>query len=446
MIKPASRILPSRTRWNGPVFAGGRRGAVLVLVAVSIFMLASILALSIDAGSLQHQRRMAQTAADAGALAGAQEIVRGRTFAVASSALAETQRNGFTNGVGGDVVTVTYPSTTAPFTGAGYVTVNVERTASNAFAKIFGMATSVIRTQATAGIVPDDICVIALNPTAANSLYLANPQSELVADDCDIAVNSTSSTGVNVNGTLTTDLLGVSGPAVGGLNNITPPNVAYNVPPTPDPLAYLTMPVIPATCDHIQRTNADNIAGTVTLNPGTYCGGMVLKPGAHVTLTQGLYILRGGGIDITGGSATSLASSGSGVTFLNTAPPPVSEVANYDPSYAWRPINIQSATVTVNLSADTRTLSALTPFPGVLFYSDPAAPALANVFRAGSVSTMTGTMYFPTQSVEFQSGTNFTMAGGLIADKIIVSQNVTITFTGSSGGTFQALKQATVVD
>jgi hypothetical protein len=432
---------------NRPVVAKERRGAVLVLVAVSTFLLVSILALSIDAGSLQHQRRMAQTAADAGALAGAQEILRKRPFAVITSALGEAQRNGFTNGVGGDVVTVTYPSTTAPFTGAGYVTVNVERTASNFFAKIFGMATSVIRTQATAGLVPDDLCIVALNPTAANSLYMAQPQSVLRASNCDAAVNSSSPTGANVNGTLAPHALGVSGPSVGGLNNITTPNVGFNVPPTPDPLAYLGMPVVPATCDHVQRNNGDNIAGTVTLNPGTYCGGIVLKPGAHVTLSQGLYILRGGGLDITGGSGTSIRSSGSGVTFFNTAPPPATEVANYHASYAWRVINIQSATVTVNLSADIRPLSALTPFPGVLFYTDRAAPPGLNVFRAGSGSTMDGTMYFPTQSVDFQSGTNFTIKGGLVADKISVSQNVTITFTGSNGGlAFQSLKQATIVD
>src|SRR5215211_7617119 len=104
----------SRDR-NRRAYAGNRRGAILILAAVSTLLLVSILALALDLGSLQQQRRMAQTAADAGALAGAIEIWRNRIDSVEESAASETKRNGFEHLVNGNVVTVTYPATNAPF-------------------------------------------------------------------------------------------------------------------------------------------------------------------------------------------------------------------------------------------------------------------------------------------------------------------------------------------
>jgi Flp pilus assembly protein TadG len=57
---------------------GNRRGAILLLMGVSMVALMSLLVLCIDGGTLQEQKRRAQTAADAGALAGAVEILRNR--------------------------------------------------------------------------------------------------------------------------------------------------------------------------------------------------------------------------------------------------------------------------------------------------------------------------------------------------------------------------------
>ena len=69
--------------------AGGRlanrRGAVLVLIAVVSTALMALLVLVIDGGLIQHQRRVAQLAADAAAKAGAIEILRSRTDSVIAS-------------------------------------------------------------------------------------------------------------------------------------------------------------------------------------------------------------------------------------------------------------------------------------------------------------------------------------------------------------------------
>lgn len=53
------------------------RGQTLVIVAVLVIALVGFLALSIDVGNIYAQRRFAQNAADAGALAGARALARG---------------------------------------------------------------------------------------------------------------------------------------------------------------------------------------------------------------------------------------------------------------------------------------------------------------------------------------------------------------------------------
>ncbi|HEY2250866.1 MAG TPA: TadG family pilus assembly protein [Planctomycetaceae bacterium] len=79
----------TRFRLRGQVIAfHHRRGAVLTLVALLLVVLLGCLAFSIDLGYIQVARAQLQTAADAGALAGA----RGLTICCPSTALSEAQR------------------------------------------------------------------------------------------------------------------------------------------------------------------------------------------------------------------------------------------------------------------------------------------------------------------------------------------------------------------
>lgn len=413
-----------------------KRGAVSVLVAVSLLGLMAILSLALDGSALQRERRTMQTAADAGALAGAVEIFRSRTDSVAFAAQSEASRNGYTNGVSTVVVTPTYPSTNAPFTGSKFVTVTVQKRVPTLLGGLIGQSEAVIHAKSTAGIVLSEYCFVVLDPTGAEALKLSN-SATLTGSGCGIEINSTSPNGANATGTqnrITAPSIGVGGSSVGGSDKfITPGGVQYNVPPTVNPLAYMAMPTVPSTCDHGSVSAAMNITGTQTLSPGTYCGGMDIR--STVTLSPGLYILRGGGLSVSGSG--SLTSTGTGVTFLNTAPPAGA-------TYSWGPISLQGGSVNVNMKGNTDPASAL---PGVLFYSDPAAPYLENVFKANSTMRIDGTMYFPTQKVTFQSGSNLTINGALVAYKVELSQSGGVTFTGYGGGSnLFALRRPTVVE
>src|ERR1700736_1213575 len=52
-----------------------RRGQAIVIMALAMVAISGMLALAIDAGRLYFQRRLMQDAVDAGALAGAQDLV-----------------------------------------------------------------------------------------------------------------------------------------------------------------------------------------------------------------------------------------------------------------------------------------------------------------------------------------------------------------------------------
>ena len=93
----------TRLRWRGKVAGSDtRRGAVLTLVALLLVILLGCLAFSIDLGYVQVARTQLQTAADAGALAGA----RGLTICCPSTALSEAQRVAQLNSVMNAKVTV----------------------------------------------------------------------------------------------------------------------------------------------------------------------------------------------------------------------------------------------------------------------------------------------------------------------------------------------------
>jgi hypothetical protein len=414
---------------------------MLPLVAVTLVGLMALIALSIDGGVLQTQRRLAQNAADAAALAGAAEILRAQTDEVIfASALAQAARNGFTNGANGIVVTAVHPTSPDRFTGASYVKVVVTDTVRSIFAGIIGRPKVVIRARSFGGIInPSGACMVSLDPTASQALRV-DGGADVNAANCQVKVNSTASDAMCFKDAGTTfNATGGSIDIAGSYTGcaMTPtPTPSTGVAPTADPLGYLTLGAFSHTCD---RTNYSLNSGSETLSPGTYCGGIEVKSGADVSLSQGTYYLLGGGLNIQN-NGTTLTSLGTGVTIVNT----------WDATHAYSRINIQSGTV-VNLSANT---DAASPFPGVLFYQDPTVTGNAgllagnaNNFQSGAGSTLVGSLYFPTQDVELHSGSTTDINGGIIARRIWIHNNTVVNLTGGGGGTgYYSVKRPAIVE
>src|SRR5438034_5053782 len=148
-----------------------RRGAVLLLVALSLVGLMGIAVFALDVGILQREKRIAQMAADAAAQAGAIEIYRSRTESTTVTARGEAARNGFTNGTGGKAVTITYPNATGSHTGANFVGVVIKDTVRTVFGVILGRTKMVVTARAVGGVTgTTQACVVTLDPDDKDAL------------------------------------------------------------------------------------------------------------------------------------------------------------------------------------------------------------------------------------------------------------------------------------
>ena len=144
-----------------------------------------------------------------------------------------------------------------------------------------------------------NICMIGLSPEAMSTLRLKS-RARITAETCAIYSNSTSSSSMWVASTaeVKADLICVAGGYQGGavsadkaddLNS----TMLEDCSPVNDPLSMRLKPTVGA-CDFsntVVRTN-------VRLEPGVYCGGIVVD-GGKASLSPGEYILTGGPLHVS---------------------------------------------------------------------------------------------------------------------------------------------------
>jgi hypothetical protein len=143
----------------------------------------------------------------------------------------------------------------------------------------------------------DPVCLLALNPSEARSVEVYGNAS-LDADECSIMANSSNGEGIKQYGSKSfvhAAEIGVTGSFSG--NNLTPVPTT-DVEPFNDPLASLPVPN-PGPCVDA----AGKLAKVeVTLEPGTYCGGLNISPQSKITLAPGIFIMKDGPFSLGAGS------------------------------------------------------------------------------------------------------------------------------------------------
>ena len=112
-------------------------GQMMVLIVFAIFAIAGMVALILDGGAIMSNRRTAQAAADAGALAGAQRVCYGFTDGEAVANYYAVDKNGANS------------ATISIVNNVVYVEATVE--SDSFFAKLFGMDTLTATADASAG-------------------------------------------------------------------------------------------------------------------------------------------------------------------------------------------------------------------------------------------------------------------------------------------------------
>jgi Flp pilus assembly protein TadG len=332
-MSPLNKMRPrSKTRRgckrNAPVVRRAEAGQAIVVVALALVAILGILGLATDIGYLRYTKRQLQTAADAAAMAGAAELAYGD---VTSAAQADSAANGFTNGTNGATVTVNNPPLSGQHVGnSSYVEAIVSKITPTFFAKAFGVKTVTLQARAVADLGSGNNCIFALDPAASGALSVDALAS--ISSQCGIVVESTSSSALSCSllSAISATSIGVVGGVKSSFCSLSPNPVTGITTPIPnDPLAYLAKPAV-GSCTFTSQQNYTSAnsppAHPSTLNPGIYCGGIQIQPGASVVFNPGVYILTSGGgkggltVDIGTNVTTNTSISPYGVTFYNYGP------------------------------------------------------------------------------------------------------------------------------
>jgi hypothetical protein len=405
-----------------------RAGNVAAIVALSMPVLIGVTALGLDTGLLYVQRRQAQTAAEAAALAGAWTIKNGGTFSSAQTAAAAA---GTQNGI-----TVTTSQVTQPQT--GYVAVSVTATQPRLFSALWGAGNMSTTATATArasntgssggssGSPYSTSSIILLNKTAPSGLYVVGSAS-LTATGGGIQVNSNaaanpynSSAFYVSQATVTAPSIAVVGttwvPPYSGSATISPSVSAGTV--VLDPLANASTPISAPSLSAAQAlgsyTNYSTGNGRAyTMSPGYYSGGVNIGA-STVTMNPGTYYLAGGDFYV----ANNATVTGTGVTIYLAQSATSSNVTYPESTGA---VSIQSAS-SVTLSAPSSGAYA-----GLLFYVD-AKNSAAVQFGNNPQLNLTGTIYAPSSQVDVTGfgGQTVTIGSQIIADTMRVENNAKV--------------------
>jgi hypothetical protein len=385
-------------------------GQALIITVLCMTCLFGFVALAADVGLMLREKRMAQTAADGAAVAGASEL---RTGNVTSGARAAATLNGFTDGTGGASVIVNNPPLNGPHKApapgnTAYVEVIVSRNDPTLLMKFFGISSMTPTARAVATYGTTKGCIYTLGNDATKPDITIVGSADITVKTCGIVDNSPSPAGsknsalyLQGKATLQAASIGIVG-GVGTTGNVTlTPTPITGVVPSSDPLAYLTTASNPLASYGTQPSAASCSAqGTVTtLSAGCY-NGISVGSNKTLNLNPGIYVING---DLSLGAGSTL--NGTGVTLV-----------------LWGHTNI-IGTPTMNLTAPTDNTN---PLDGLLIYQPPANTNLISL-QGNAGSTLAGIVYAPSAPVQLQGNAGATIALDFVVSTLTLIGNATLT-------------------
>lgn len=399
-----------------------RRGAVLMVTAVTVPVLVGFAGIGVEVGMWYNAKRELQTAADAAALSGAFERIRGNPAGLQSAARFEAERNGFVIG-SPNTIAVNNPPTSGSKAGEPTaVEVILTQDHPLLLASLFMNQSIAVAARAVAAVdTTGEACVLALSPTA--SAALNNQGSSIVnMTGCVMASNSTATNAIVVSGSSTVtafSLWSAGGTAIDGSSNLTierPPTT--NAWGLDDPWAGIEIP--PYTCCTLSNLTMN---GAKTIGPATPTGVFSIKGRVKLTssdvltLKPGTYIIDSGNLELMAGSTLrcECPNPEDGVTIILTSSTSASQIGTFDIA--------GGANVDLRAPSD-----GSNPFRGVLFYQDRRASettSATNKFNGDSSMKLQGAIYIPKQGIEFKGNT----AGAQTCTQIVA---LTVSFTGNS--------------
>ncbi len=397
-----------------------QNGSIAVITAILLPVLIAVIALSVDIGYIVHNRQKMQVAADSAALVAAGSLLHGQDISNASQlAFQATAANGYLNNQNSIKIEISNPPTSSSgFAGdLKYVQVTVKQDIPPFLAWIYGVTNTQTSATAVAGPAGNAMpCMVTLESAAAKSLTIGG--SAIVnAKSCGVYVNSTSQTALALTGNanLLANPIQVVGDFTLGSSATMSPVTSTSTVMT-DPFRTIQMPSF-AGCTYINYL--DKSSKNLVLTPGTYCGGITISGNHSVTLSDGLYVLYGGGLNVGGGVTL---FEGKNVSFYNTGASSI---------YPYGNIQLTGSSV-LNLEAPLTGNLA-----GMLFMQDPLNNLQANI-RGNSGSVLAGNFYFPNANINLtgSSGSDIPI-GAVVARTVSVTGNNKLNMTNTYGAAIQ---------
>jgi hypothetical protein len=389
-------------------------GQALILIAVALGGLLLGVGLALDTGQLFVARRAAQTAADAGAWAGATVLYAGGSAAQArTAATTDATRNGYTDG-GFITLTTASPPTSGTYANdPGYIEVTITEQVLTRF--LFGASAgrTAITVRAVAGVARSGSgqAVIVTRPSGKTTLTLSGSATFTVTGG-GTNINTSDSDAISIaSGQLTATFHRVTG-------NVKPGDAAQmNPPPTTGVAAaadpFLSLPG-PSTTGVPVYAGQTITNATVTLNPGIYSGLISVGNLGIARLNPGTYIFRAG-LTTTGTGSLVLAGTGGVLLYNANASYPAAGGSCGSLSLA--------GTGTMTLAA-----SKTGSYAGMLvFQHRTCAGGAAITVRTGS--SLSGTIYVPAATLTMTIASNVTIASQIVAYELVLAGNSALTMT-----------------
>lgn len=412
------RIYPVSSMWCR--LRHDRSGSVVGLLVVLPVVIGAV-ALGVETGQAYRIKRQMQGASDAAALSGAIDRMAGKDNAtITATARYETQRNGFQNGVSGVTVTVNAPPTSGSnMSTAGAVEVIVTKSFSFSLGAVLanslGLTNSAFNIRArsvaaqssyTSTTTSAEGCVVALTTAAEQGVSLTSFNN--YTSDCTVMSNgSSTSSGSSAsvymasfnNATLksvwTRGRFSAASYGSISLTNAAQENQTSYIT---DPYTSLPTPS-PGACTYNPFSAPGGTA--ITLNPGTYCGGLTISSYNNVYFTPGVYYVANGDLYMTSINNVSCPTcdSTNGVAIVLT-------------QTTGNNADIGGVRITSENNVDLKA-SPTGTYAGVLFYQDRRADvgtmtSSSKIFTVSSLNNakLAGAVYFPNNRIDLSSLNN----------------------------------------
>jgi len=348
--------------------------------ALTLPILAGLSGGAVDFVTASKYKAQIQAAADAGALAGASEIslaVRNDTTIREMANLSVQQA--LSGKPTGQLPYKTGVNVNADKSG---IKVDVSLTWKPMFMGLISNSFSMINATAIANVMGSgNICVMGLSPGRRQTVHMET-RAKLVGNGCGIYSKSTATNSIEVGDAARVEASFIC--SEGGIkqntsSQVTPAGV-QDCPTPPDPLAGRIKPAV-GPCD-FTNTRLRNFYGT--LQPGVYCLGLAIGRNSIVSLEPGIYIIKDGGLSVSGNSAL----IGDNVGFFLTG---------------------RNARFTFLSGSKIKIKAPVSgPMAGLLFFQNPDAPgvgdmlnnATKNIIATTNAEILEGTIYMPRGRLE----------------------------------------------